>query len=186
MQKYKCPECGKGEMLPEIVPVYQTKLGGIPVEVKNAELARCTNCGKTNITAGEIKRWECLQREQLQKAGSIPTPREVKALRERLGLSNIKLAALLGVTRQAVYGWESDEIGPMSLGPAALMLKLLEAERRGRVSGVYALLRELAKVRGVAESDLPPSSRTARSTRLKRRLPGKRPVFLIETAAYKR
>ncbi|MGD0092187.1 MAG: type II TA system antitoxin MqsA family protein [Planctomycetota bacterium] len=156
MERYRCPECGEGEMVSAVVPEHKTKLGGRPVKVADAVVARCTRCGKTHVTAKELKRWERIQREQTQKSGFVPSGSEVRVLRERLGLSASNLAVLLGVTRQTVYVWESEDMGPMPIGPAALLLKLLEAEAGRDSAELYSKLRDLAIARSAAVAeDLP-------------------------------
>lgn len=58
MTQYKCPECGKGIMILEIVPVHQTKWMGASITIQNAEIFKCTTCGKTNVLPTELDRWK--------------------------------------------------------------------------------------------------------------------------------
>lgn len=46
-------------------------------------------------------------------SGKVWTPMEVKALRKRLGLSQVKFAAALGVSFCSVNRWENDKTEPM-------------------------------------------------------------------------
>ncbi len=135
-------------MVVEVVADHRTKLGGVPVRVKDARIAKCNHCGETSVSAKELERWERLQQEQLQQGRQIPSPAEVRRIREWVGFSVADFAALLGVTRQTVYAWEREDTGGMQLGPAALMVKLLAEENAGRISGVTAHLVAAAQDRG--------------------------------------
>ena len=56
---YKCPTCGKGRMVIEIMAVYKTKLGGVKIVIKDAKIRRCSSpsCNEICVSASEIKRW---------------------------------------------------------------------------------------------------------------------------------
>ncbi len=148
MAGFNCPYCGEGKMVLETAPDHVTQLGGVPVEVEDAQVSRCTQCGQTTVSAREIKRWRRLQQEQLQARGQIPTPEEVKRTRELLGLSVSDFASLLAVTRQTVHAWERPDAGGMQLGPAALLVSLLVGEVDGKSGSVYAQLLRTAIDRG--------------------------------------
>lgn len=148
MTAFKCPCCGTGEMVVEVVADHRTKLGGVPVRVKDARIAKCNHCGETSVSAKELERWERLQQEQLQQGRQVPSPADVRRIREWVGFSVADFAALLGVTRQTVYAWEREDTGGMQLGPGALVVKLLAEENAGRISGVTAHLVAAARERG--------------------------------------
>jgi DNA-binding transcriptional regulator YiaG len=135
-------------MIREVIPNYKTKMGGIPIEVPNAEISRCSNCGETSVSAKELKRWELIQKEQLRSTGQIPSPEEVTEIRTLLGLSISDFAKLLGVTRQTIHAWERPELAALQLGPAALLLKLLIDEKAGKTKGVFDYLLKQAAARG--------------------------------------
>ncbi len=62
-----------------------------------------------------------------------PTPwtaKRVKALRERLDLTQAEAAALVGVTRRQWAAWEAGESKPS--GPASKLLQLL-SDRNGKI-----------------------------------------------------
>jgi putative transcriptional regulator len=52
-----------------------------------------------------------------------PEPAEVRAVRDRLGVSQSRLAGLLGATTRAVQAWEAGE-RPIS-GPAWVLMQML-------------------------------------------------------------
>lgn len=47
-------------MVVEIVADHSTKLGGVPVHIKDAQIAKCNHCGGTSVHAKELERWEAL------------------------------------------------------------------------------------------------------------------------------
>lgn len=55
------------------------------------------------------------------------TPEEVAALRRRLGLSQAKMARVLGVRQQTVSEWETGRYRPR--GASARLLRLLAEDR---------------------------------------------------------
>lgn len=55
----------------------------------------------------------------------FPDP-EIKALRERLGVSQEKFAILLGVSRRTLENWEQGRRHPT--GPARSLLRLVESD----------------------------------------------------------
>lgn len=61
---FKCPCCGIGEMITEVIKDYSTKLGGLPVKIKNAHIAKCNHCHKISVHVKELERWERLQKEK--------------------------------------------------------------------------------------------------------------------------
>src|SRR5262249_41372856 len=91
---------------------------------------------------------EKLQQEQLQAAGEIPTPEEVRRIRTALGLSVSDFAKVLAVTRQTIHAWERTGLNALQLSPAALLLGLLAEEIAGRGNGVFRFLLRKAAARG--------------------------------------
>ncbi len=132
MSDFKCPECGKGRMVPEVIRTHETRLGGLPFVIENAHIARCTHCAEVSVSGEELGRWRQVQRDQLASSSQIPRPRDVKRIRQMIGLSVAGLATLIGVTRQTVHAWERDDLGGVQLGPGALLLKLLSDELETR------------------------------------------------------
>jgi putative zinc finger/helix-turn-helix YgiT family protein len=148
MAKVKCPNCGKGEMRVESIQKYETKLRGIPFVVKDAKIAQCDTCGEQVYDAKEIKRWEEVLKKKLQAQDLLITPYEVKKLREAMGLSVADFASIFGVTRQTVYGWESEKSSGVQLGPASLLLGLLAEDQSGSLTGICDFLFASAGNRG--------------------------------------
>lgn len=59
------------------------------------------------------------------------TPAEIRALRQRLGLSQVAFAARLGVGWATVQRWETGKVAPSNLGYSALARLAREVARAG-------------------------------------------------------
>lgn len=57
----KCPTCGKNTLSPHTEPRYETRLGGVPVTIDNAQFRLCSNCGERIVDANELTRWRTFQ-----------------------------------------------------------------------------------------------------------------------------
>ena len=148
MARMKCPTCGKAYLEPIVEPVAKRLFEGVEITVKDASFSRCPACGEETYSVRELARWRKIKDEVLSSAGQRPLGADVQRVRTERGLSVAHLASLLGVTRQAVYGWERDKDAPMKFGPAALLVLLLMRELSGKLSGVFAALLSFAKKRG--------------------------------------
>jgi DNA-binding transcriptional regulator YiaG len=95
-------------------------------------------------TVSELGRFAALQQKEMEKGG-VPlkaTPEEVKvsrfsprlirSLRERLGLSQKEMATLAGVTIGAVYQWESGKFDPRDEKKAVIVALRKLGKREAR------------------------------------------------------
>lgn len=71
--------------------------------VQNATWMECDNCGEQMIPAALNRRLEDLS---IQRQGLLP-PTQIKAIREKLGLSQAEMAERLGVGEKTYTRWES-------------------------------------------------------------------------------
>ncbi len=149
MAKMSCPKCKSGKLEVTVLHDFETRLKGIPFVVEDAKVLQCAKCGEKVYAAKEIERWEQVQKNYLQSKGLLMTPEQVKHLRETIGVSVADLACLLGVTRQTVYGWESESTGGVQLSPASLLLGLVcDEELNGNSIGALMFLVNGALERG--------------------------------------
>ncbi len=151
MANITCPNCSKAKMESIVVPDLEKKFEGVTIRVKDARISRCPNCKKESYSARELQRWKEIKRSLIESAGQIPSPEDVKRIRTALGLSVSDFAILLGVTRQTVHAWEKPGTPPMSFGPSALLILLLDAEAKRGVSDVFSQLVAYAHGRGQLE-----------------------------------
>ncbi len=65
----------------------------------------------------------------------FPDP-EVKAIREKVGLSQAKFAMLIGVSKRTLENWEQGRRHPT--GPAKALLRILDADPKQAVEALYS------------------------------------------------
>lgn len=71
--------------------------------------------------AGKIKRGEF----EASRTFEFPEP-DVKAIREKVGFSQLKFASLIGVSPRTLQNWEQGHRHPT--GPAKVLLKLVQTD----------------------------------------------------------
>ena len=64
----------------------------------------------------------------------FPEP-EVKAIREKTGLSQARFAMLIGVSKRTLENWEQGRRHPT--GPAKALLRILDADPKHAVEALY-------------------------------------------------
>ena len=64
----------------------------------------------------------------------FPDP-EVKAIREKVGLSQARFAMLIGVSKRTLENWEQGRRHPT--GPAKALLRILDADPKHAVEALY-------------------------------------------------
>lgn len=135
---YKCQECGRGNVVEEVVPEYHTKVRGYPFTVRDARIGVCDVCGAKHFAAQETERWDRIFEEEHAKL--FLRPRDLQSLRKSLGLSMEQFAFLIGSTRQSLYNWERHDRGRLQSRMADLLMKLVrESHKHGNVDVVRFL-----------------------------------------------
>ena len=130
---YKCQECGRGNVVENVVPKYHTKIRGYPFTVRDARIGVCDVCGAEHFAAQETDRWERMFEEEHAKL--FLGPRDLQRLRRSLGLSMEQFAFLIGSTRQSLYNWERHDRGRLQSRMADLLMKLVrESHKHGDVN----------------------------------------------------
>jgi putative transcriptional regulator len=79
--------------------------------------------------AGKIKRGEI----EASRIHDFPAP-DIKAIREGIGFSQSKFAALIGVNIRTLQNWEQGHRHPT--GPAKVLLKLVQADPKSVVKNI--------------------------------------------------
>ena len=80
--------------------------------------------------AGKIKRGET----EASRIHEFPEP-DIKAIRECIGFSQSKFAALIGVNIRTLQNWEQGHRQPT--GPAKVLLKLVQADPKSVVKNLH-------------------------------------------------
>lgn len=86
---------------------------------------RCEACEEEFYTPAQSKAVSRHARERAREEFGLLFPEEIRALRERLGLTQAQFEALLGVGRNTVVRWENGHVYPNAATNA--LLRLLEA-----------------------------------------------------------
>ena len=102
-----CGNCGKQEVILAIVPYtaefrYEGTLHS--VDLPNLESPRCRACGQLVFGVNVDIQVVAAERKLLQLLSGV----QIRAGRERLGLTQAELASLLGVSESALVNWEDD------------------------------------------------------------------------------
>ena len=80
--------------------------------------------------AGKIKRGET----EASRIHEFPEP-DIKAIREGIGFSQSKFAALIGVNIRTLQNWERGHRQPT--GPAKVLIKLVQADPKSVVKNLH-------------------------------------------------
>jgi len=82
------------------------RLSGMSAEVERA-LFRCNKCNDEQRTVEQREAAEKIAIERIRAANTLLLPREIRQLRDSLGLTTVQLGELLyGTPRGIVEGWE--------------------------------------------------------------------------------
>ena len=105
----RCPVCGRAELRRLTRTEHfeyeadhekiQVKAGDVPVEV-------CDACGET-FSGPDAWR---IRDEAICRALGLLTPREIRALREQLGLTQAELARVTGIGEASISRWERGQL----------------------------------------------------------------------------
>ena len=92
----QCPECGKGQLHARLVDeTFEFDLGEEKIEVHatNVPVEQCDQCG-IQLSGPEAAK---VHHEAVCRAAGFFTPQEIRAIRQRLNLSQENLARLMGL-----------------------------------------------------------------------------------------
>src|SRR5262245_38943364 len=101
----KCPECGRGRLLPFTrTEEFDFDIGGETVKVRaeNVPAEKCDHCGEVMTGPAAAK----VQHEAICRAAGLLTPTKIKALREQFGWSQQYLADLTDFGLATISRWE--------------------------------------------------------------------------------
>ena len=100
-----CPACGQQLEMHEGTYVYRWTHGAEQrmSPFANAKWETCSNCGEEFLSGELVSRIE----EQRYVNDGLLTPREIKAIRERFGLTQVEMAQRLGVGDKTYARWEN-------------------------------------------------------------------------------
>lgn len=117
-EKMQCHICGAAA---EWVREERVRsIGGRRIQIMD-ELYRCPSCGEEFYTPAQAQASDRRATEVLHEQGMLH-PREIRALRDQLGLTQADFEHLLGVGANTVSRWENGHVWPNSATNALLRL----------------------------------------------------------------
>jgi putative zinc finger/helix-turn-helix YgiT family protein len=108
-QTPRCPECGKGALRRHLIDErFAFDLGDEPITVTahNVPVERCDHC-EFAMSGPEAAK---IRHDAVCRAAGFFTPEAIKALRQRLGLSQGQFARLAGVGVATISRWERGRV----------------------------------------------------------------------------
>jgi len=106
---HKCQKCHEGTIREEIKQNYTVELFDKDLEVKEARIGICDNCGAVNYSGKEVERWKKIYQKREARSEEYLGHNQIKKIRGYLGLTQQKFAELIGVSRQSISVWEQPD-----------------------------------------------------------------------------
>lgn len=100
----KCFRCGKGNMTPQDTEM-RSEIRGETVLV-STEAMVCSKCGFQTLTDEQSAEYTLRSADRYRETKGLLTGKELKAIRERLGMNQVAFAAFLKVGVASVKRWE--------------------------------------------------------------------------------
>lgn len=114
------------------------------------EFLRCGACGEEIYLPGEMERTQMRAARAIRSREGLLQPEEIRALRERLGLSQASFEALLGVGPKTVVRWERGTVFQNAATDALLRV----IDRFPDVAGFLAELHGVARPEGAKRTEV--------------------------------
>ncbi len=134
----------EGVIKSEIVRLAKREVRKISVPLGRDVRALKTTVSQLRKTVSGLERFASLQQREMEKGG-VPlkaspeevetsrfSPRLIRSLRQRLGLTQKEMATLAGVTIGAVYQWESGKFDPRDEKKAVIVALRKLGKREAR------------------------------------------------------
>lgn len=132
----KCPNCGGKVRLVKEEREHSIRRRRVMVP---QEFYRCDDCGEEYFSAAQADALHNAAIDELRKREPFVAAADIRALRDRLELTQPQFEKLLGVGKNTVARWESGAIVPNAATIA--LLRLLEADPKN--------VQRLAEMHGV-------------------------------------
>ena len=104
---WKCGECRERAIYPAVLETYTTEMDHdgktYPISVSSFEVMQCRNCGEIVLDDDANRRLS----DALRSAVGLLQPSEIRARREKLGLTQKALAAYLQIAEATLSRWET-------------------------------------------------------------------------------
>lgn len=104
----KCMECG-GEMIRSLDPI-RTVFKGDDLTIEGVEHWKCEQCGELEYESVDLDALDDAENEAYRKLHDLLSPKEIKSIRKRYGLTQAQFEELLGVATPTVSRWETGSV----------------------------------------------------------------------------
>jgi HTH-type transcriptional regulator/antitoxin MqsA len=101
-----CPRCGT--MMEHRQGSLSHPVHGEDIEVPGTQHLGCSRCGEVVLSPDQANAWRKAAMQRYRDKHGLLLAGEIRALRERFGLSQSELAALLRLDSDTIARWESD------------------------------------------------------------------------------
>jgi HTH-type transcriptional regulator / antitoxin MqsA len=101
-----CPQCGT--MMEPRQSALSHPVHGEDIEVPDVRYLGCARCGEVVLSLDQATAWSKAAVQRYRDQHGLLASEEIRALRERFGLSQSELAALLRLDTDTIARWESD------------------------------------------------------------------------------
>jgi HTH-type transcriptional regulator/antitoxin MqsA len=141
--KMKCSVCGIGTAK-RVERPFQTKYNGEIVSLPSVEMFHCSDCGEDFFTTEQSRSVSVAVKNAVRQREGLLPPEQMRAIREKLHLTQEELEILLGQGPKVVTRWESGRV--IQNKNADTLLRMLDRDPR-----MLEHLKEVAKVRERAQ-----------------------------------
>jgi HTH-type transcriptional regulator/antitoxin MqsA len=93
----------------------------------------CASCGERFLTPLQAKMVSLAVKKQARMAAGLLSPKQITAIRQRLGLSQNELERLFGLGSKVVTRWETGRVVQSKAADVALRLLALDPENLRRL-----------------------------------------------------
>jgi putative zinc finger/helix-turn-helix YgiT family protein len=118
-----CAVCSS-DRVTKIRKDFPARYNQTPIVVRDAEMYECADCGERFFEPEQAKALSLAIKEEARRIGRLLSPKQIVAIRERLGLTQNALEDLLGLGPKVVTRWETGRV--LQSRAADVVLRLLE------------------------------------------------------------
>lgn len=152
--KIECPTCGGTAKT--VKDSFRTKYNGQVVIVPNVEMFRCSDCGENFFSPEQSRKLSIGVKNTVRQMRGLLSPEEIRAIREKLHLTQEELEAILDQGPKVVSTWENGRV--IQNTNADTILRMLDREPE-----ILALLKRIEEGRQREQHRHEPQLAAARS-----------------------
>ncbi len=132
MPTISCVVCNSGKVK-KVRKEFSATYNQTPICIRGAEMYECASCGERFLTPLQAKMVSLAVKKQARMAAGLLSPKQITAIRQRLGLSQNELERLFGLGSKVVTRWETGRVVQSKAADVALRLLALDPENLRRL-----------------------------------------------------